>query len=158
MSPIKVIGGNLFNIADVDFVPEAPRSMEIDEKANMSFSILTATTGYERKLVRCNEHGAILVGNPWDNMSVVASDQLVPSSGSPDSWTRIVENKAVMICTSTYIIKCEFVRISGGGADTIYLPPQFMFFYPHPTYSVTVSTVPDPGGSASYVGLMSLTR
>ncbi|GAH68722.1 unnamed protein product, partial [marine sediment metagenome] len=35
----------------------------------------------------------------------------------------------------------------------IYIPPNWLYFYPHKIHKVIVATVPYTGGTASYVGI-----
>jgi len=153
MPAIKIKWSELLHITDLEFVPDEPKVLTLSDELVQSISWLTGATGHDRKLLRCNEVGAILVGNSWDNLVSVETDELYPESGSADSWTQTVVNKGVLVSTSTQIVKATFVRRSGGAGEVVYIPAETFYFYPHPTYSVTLNVVPDPTGTASYVGI-----
>lgn len=149
----RIKWSSLLQHADLEFTPEAPKVLEVSDELIQSVSWLTAATRENRRLIRCTEQGAILTGNAWDLLNEVETDELYPQSASPDSYTRTVPNKGVLVATSTQIVKITFVRVSGGSAEVIYLPPNWLYFFPHTVYSVAAAVVPDPGGTANYVGL-----
>jgi len=150
---VRIKWSNLLNIAELDFIPGPQHVLQLSDEITQSIAWLTAATGHDRRLLRCNEHGALLTGNAWDNLAVVENDELYPAAGVPDSFTATSENKGVLVTSSTEIIKAGFVRVAGGATENIYLPPAYEYFYPHPTYSVTATVVPATGGTASYVGI-----
>jgi predicted component of type VI protein secretion system len=144
---------SLLHMTELDFEPEAPSVLSVTDELSQSLSWLTAATGHDRKLIRCNELGAILVSNSWDNLSEVETDELAITAGMPDTFTATVENKGVLVASSTEIVKLDFVRVSGGDVETIYIPPNWLYFYPHKTYSITATVVPAATGDASYIGI-----
>ena len=153
MAIIKLKWSSLLHLTELDFVPEAPKVLKVSDELLQSLSWLTGATGHDRKLIRCNNVGAILVGNAWDNLTEVVTDELYPESAATDTFSTLLENKGVLISTSTQLIKCTIRRVAGGEIETIYVPPWFWYFYPHKVYSVTAAVVPDPEGTASYVGI-----
>ncbi|KKM71585.1 hypothetical protein LCGC14_1429160 [marine sediment metagenome] len=153
MAAIKLKWSSLLRLTDLEFEPEAPKVLSVSDELIQSLSWLTGATLHDRRLLRCNELGALLVGNAWDNLSEVETDELNPADGVPDSYTATVENKGVLIATSTQIVKIDFVRVSGGDTETVYISPSSLYFYPHTIYSVTATVVPASGGTASYVGI-----
>ncbi len=150
---VKIRWSNLLNINELEFVPEPPRELKVSDEITQTIAWLTAATGHDRRILRCNELGALLIGHSWDNLTVVETDELIPTSGTADVFTASVENKGVLITTSTQIVKATMVRVSGGATEVIYLPPGETYFYPHPIYSVTINVVPDPGGTTNYIGI-----
>jgi len=151
--PTKIKWTNLLRITELDFIPSPPSVLQLSDELIQTIAWLTAATGHDRRILRCNELGALLTGNAWDNLSVVATDELIPADGVPDSYISAVENKGVLVTTSTQIVKIGFVRVSGGGTENIYIPPGELYFYPHTIYSVTATVVPASGGTTSYVGI-----
>jgi len=153
MTVVRLKWSSLLNIADLEFIPEPPKVLTVTDELLQTIAWLTGATGHDRRLLRCNDLGALLVGNAWDNLGSVEVDELYPQSGSPDTWTRTPDNKGVLIATSTEIIMIDFYRFANGDYERLYLPPGYLYFYPHKTYKVIIATVPYTGGTASYVGL-----
>jgi len=150
---IKLRWSNLLKLTELDFLPEPSGDLQVADEIIQTISWLTIATSHDRRLVRGNELGAVLVGNAWDNLSVVETDELIPASTVADVFTATLPNRGVLVTTSTQIVKVTFVRVAGGATEAIYLPPGGLYFYPHTTYSVTVNVVPDPGGTTSYIGI-----
>lgn len=150
---IKIKWSNLFNMPELDFEPAPPRELILSDELSQSLAWLTAATKHDRRLLRCTDNGSLLVTDAWSGLNVIETDELYPQSGTTDTATATVANCGVLISTSTQLVKCTFVRVSGGDSEDIYVPPNQYYWYPFPTYSVTVAVVPDPGGTASYVGV-----
>ncbi len=155
MPPIQIKWSSLLNITDLEFTPEPPRILKVSDEIIQTISWLTAATRHNRLLLRCDENGALLVADPWSLFNVAENDELHPADGVPDVFTATVTNKAVLVATSTMIVKLSFVRVSGGASEHIYVPPHTLYWYPYTTYSVTATVVPASGGSSSYVGITS---
>ncbi len=153
MATTQIKWRSLLQMPELDFHPSPPAKLILEDKLVLSLAILTAASGQDRKLVRCNDAGAILVGNSWDNLSVAETDELHPQSAATDTFTATVKNSGVLISSSAYLISVVFVRRSGGDTETILIPPYTMYYFPHQTYSITIATVPATGGTASYVGI-----
>lgn len=149
----KLKWNSLLNIRELQFIPDAPPELLISDELIQAICWLTGATNHDRRLLRCTELGALLTGNGWDNLTSVETDELNPATGSPDSYTSTVDNKGVLIATSTQIVKIGFVRISGGDTENIYIPPNALYFFPYQIYSVTATVVPSASGSGSYVGI-----
>lgn len=149
----KIKWSSLLNLEGIEITPEPPRELNLSSDMLQAISWLTGVTNHDRRLLRCTEDGALLTGEPWSLLSSVDTNESYPQSGTPDVYATSVDNKGVLIATSTEIVKVVVVRIASGATETFYVPPSYLFWFPHPVYSVTVSSVPDPGGSASYVGL-----
>ncbi|GAI47952.1 unnamed protein product, partial [marine sediment metagenome] len=63
-------------------------------------------------------------------------------------------HKGVLLATGSQLVKVEFYQVAGIVADTIYIPAETLYWYPHSIDSITISTVPMPNGKDSYVGVM----
>ena len=153
MAVTQINWHSLLNFSEFDFQPAPPAKLTIDDNLVLSLAILTAATRGERLILRCNSAGALLTGNAWDNFAVVETDELYPESGTTDSFTATIVNLGVLISTAAQLVQASIVRISGGDTEIIYIPPYTMYFFPHKTYSITLAVVPDPNGTASYVGI-----
>jgi len=151
--PIKIRWSNKLNLPEVEFIPDPPSLLSVPDEVLQVISWLTAFTGHDRRLLRCDDNGALLVTDPWSNMNEVETGELYPDAATPDTVVCVCANKGVLVATSTQIVKITFVRISGGASENIYLPPSALYFFPHPVYSVTATVVPAVTGTASYVGL-----
>jgi len=153
MPAVKLKWSSLLNISDLEFVPEPPKVLSVSDELLQTISWLTGVTGHDRRLLRCDENGAILTNNGWSNLIEVESAELYPQPDSPDSAVCVCANKGVLVATSTEIIKASFVRVSGGAVEVVYIPPAWLYWYPHPSYSITATVVPASTGTASYVGV-----
>ncbi len=149
----KIRWSSLLNIDELEFIPSPPTEFTVSDEIIQTIAWLTAATSHDRRLLRCTELGALLTGHGWDNLTVVENDELYPGPGSPDSFTFTASNKGILVASSTLIIKAGFVRVSGGAAEDIYVPPGVLYFYPHSCYSITARAVPTGSGTASYVGI-----
>jgi hypothetical protein len=149
----KVKWSDLLFLSDIEFIGDAPKALTVSDEVLQVISFLTGATRHDRKLLRCDDNGALLVANAWSNLVSVETDQLYPESATPDSFIATVKNKGVLIATSLQLIQASFVRVAGGAAEVIYIPPNYEYWYSNSTYSVTVYTVPASGGTASYVGV-----
>lgn len=143
----------LLRYAELEFIPEPPKVLEVTDELQQSLSWLTIATRQDRRLVRGTEQGAVLVANAWSGLGSVETDELYPADGSPDSDTPSSVHTGVLIATSTQLVKISFLRESGGTAEHYYVPPNCYYWYPHKVYSVTATVVPASGGTASYVGV-----
>lgn len=153
MAPIKITWTRLLNLTELEFVPDYPPSLRLSEELAFTLSILSAATRHDRKLLRCDDNGALLVSNPWNGLIAVQTDELYVNAGTPDSFIATVTNKGVLLATPAYVVKANFVRAAGGGAEVIYIAPNSLFWYPSSVYSVTIDDIPVGGGSSFYVGV-----
>ena len=153
MAVYKIKWNSLLHITDLEFTPDEPKELKITDELVQSISWLTGATRHDRKLLRCSENGALLIDNPWALFTSVETDELYPSSGSPDTYVSSVEHKGILISTSTLIVKITFTRVSGGDTENVYVPPNTLYWFGNPLYSVIATVVPASGGSASYVGI-----
>lgn len=153
MSNHKIKWNDLLFLSDIEFIGDVPKSLTVSDELVQVISFLTGATLHDRKLLRCDDNGALLVTDAWSNLVSVETDELYPQSTIPDSFVATVKNKGVLVASSLQLIYASFVRVAGGSAEVIYISPNYEYWYPHPTYSVTVSTVPATGGTASYVGI-----
>lgn len=153
MAVLKIKWSQLLNLTELEFIPEPPKVLQVSDELVQAISWLTGATGHDRKLLRCTETGALLVGDAWSLLAVVETVELYPQSGTPDSVIASVPNKGVLIATSTQLISVSIRRVVGGDIEVFYVPPAWLYWYPHKVYSVTAGVVPDPVGEASYVGV-----
>lgn len=153
MTSARIKWNSLLNLTDIEIVPEPLKTLNISDELIQALSWLTAATNHDRKLVRCTEQGAILIGNAWDLLQSVETDELYAESDSPDTFTATVANKGVLISVGAYLVKVTVVRKSGGDEESFYLPADSMYFFPNTVYTVTVTCVPPTGGDATYVGI-----
>ena len=143
----------LFNLTEIEFIPEPPVSLKVSDEIIQTISWLTAATKHDRKLLRCNEQGALLVADAWSNLNSVETDELHPADGVPDTYTSVLAHQGVLVSTSGQIILASFLAVLGGVAEDIYISPNTDYFYPHSVYSIVATCVPASGGTASYVGI-----
>lgn len=153
MAVHKLKWSQLLNITELEFIPEAPKALSVSDELMQTLSWLTAVTGHDRRLLRCDDNGALLVGDPWSLLAVVENDTLYPVSGTPDTFTATVPNKGVLLATAANIVKASIRRVSGGDIEIIYLPLDWLYWYPHKVYSIEAAVIPDPGGSDNWVGI-----
>jgi len=153
MAERKIKWTDLLLLSELNYIGDVPKDLTVGDELHQSISILTGATRHDRKLLRCDENGALLVANAWSNLVSVENDELHPAANVPDSFVATVKNKGILVASSTQIIKASFVRVAGGAAEIIYIPPNYEYWYPHSTYSVTLYTVPADTGTSSYVGI-----
>lgn len=153
MPAIKLKWSELLHITELEFVPAPPKVLSVSDELVQSLSWLTAATGHDRRILRCTETGALLVADAWSLLAEVTTDELYPQSGTPDMFSTLLPNKGALIATSTEIVKLSIRRVAGGDIEVIYVPPAWLYWYSHRVYSITAAVVPDPNGTASYVGI-----
>ncbi len=153
MGNVKIKWSSLLNLSELEFEPEPPKISSVSDELLQTISWLTGATGHDRRLLRCNENGALLITDAWANLNEVETDELNPAASTPDTFTAAVENKGVLIATSTQLVKIDFKRVSGADDETIYLPPNWLYFFAHPTYSVVATVIPSGSGDSSYIGI-----
>ena len=153
MPAIKLKWSSLLRLTELEFVPAEPKVLNVSDELVQSISWLTGATRHDRRLIRCDANGAMLIADAWSLFASVETDELYPTDGSPDSYTATVDNKGILVATSTEIVKLTFTQVAGGDTEDIYVSPDTLYWYPHSTYSVTATVVPASGGSASYVGI-----
>jgi len=149
----KLRWSTLLNLTELEWIPAAPTELQVADEIVHSIAWLTGATNQDRRLLRCDLNGALLVGHPWSLLHVVEAHELHPDTDVPDATPPCAYNKGVLVATSDQLITAGFVRVSGGASETVYIPPGELFWYPFPTYSVTATVVPATGGTASYVGV-----
>ncbi len=150
---IKLKWSSLLQLTELDFIPEAPKVLNVSDELVQSLSWLTGATRHDRKLLRCDENGAILVSNAWNGLNVVQTVELHPDSGVPDTFTAMAVNKGILIATSTQIVMVDLYQTDDSDYERIYISPGTLYWYPHKTIEAIVATVPYTGGTASYVGI-----
>ncbi len=153
MAAIKLKWSSLLNLTELEFIPEPPKVLQVSDELLQTISWLTAATGHDRRILRCTETGALLVADGWSLLSAVETAELYPESGSAKNATAEKPNKGVLVATSTQLIKASFIRVKDEAAEDIYIPANWLYWYPHKLYNISVATVPAVGGTVSYVGI-----
>ena len=153
MAKTRIKWSSLLHLSELEFTPEAPKVLSVSDELLQSLSWLTGATNHDRRLIRCNELGAVLIGNAWDNLTSVETDELHPESDTPDTYTATEVNKGVLIASSTQIIKVDFYQADSAAYDRIYIPPNWLYFYPYKVFKAIAYVVPATGGTASYIGV-----
>jgi len=153
MAAIKIKWSSLLNLTELEFIPEPPKVLSVSDELLQTISWLTGATGHDRRLLRCTEQGALLVGDPWSLLASVETDELHPAAGAPDTFTAAYANKGVLIATSTHIVKVSVRRANKPDTEHFYMPPAWLYWYPHKVYDVIATVVPAGTGTASYVGI-----
>ncbi len=153
MAAIRIKWSSLLRITELEFSPQPPTVLSLSDELTQSLSWLTAATKHDRKLLRCDENGALLVGEAWSLLNSVEVDELHPDDGNPDTYTNVLAHKGILVATSTQIVKLGFLPVSGGVTENIYVSPARLFWYPYPVYTIIATVVPASGGTASYVGI-----
>lgn len=156
MAAKRLKWNNLLHLTELDFEPDEPKVLMVSDELVMSISWLTGATKHDRKLLRCDENGALLIADAWSLLTVVENDELSVDGGSPDTFTATVENKGVLCATSTEIVKLSFRRISGGAQEHFYIPPETLYWYPKSVYDIVATAVPADTGGAGMIGITAL--
>ena len=153
MPATRIKWSSLLHLTELEFIPEPPKVLSVSDELLQTLSWLTACTGHDRRLLRCTEQGALLVADPWALLAEVETDELYPDDGTPDTYTATKANKGVLVASSTQLIKLTSTKVSGGDTEDIYIPPNYLYWYPHTIYRIVATVVPASGGTASYVGI-----
>lgn len=153
MAVKKLKWNNLLHLTELQFEPEEPKQLAVSDELVMSISWLTGCTKHDRKLIRCDENGALLIADAWSLLTVVYNEELYPDTDTPYTSASLAENKGVLCATSTAIVKLSFQRVSGGALESVYVPPNTLYWYPHGVYRVTATLVPADSADPTYVGI-----
>lgn len=147
---------SLLNLTELEFIPEPPQKLEIADELVQCLSWLTIATRQDRRLVRGTEQGAILVARAWEGLNSVQTYELYPNP--TDDFTPSVVHKAILIATSTQLIKVGIIRkfVDPEVYEYYYVPPNSYYFFPYSVYKIVAAYVPAAGGTASYVGVTTL--
>ena len=156
MAAKRIKWNSLLRYAELEFVPDEQPKLTVSDEIIQSLSWLTGATRQDRRLLRCTQQGALLVADAWSGLNSAETYDLYPQSGTADTFSPSVEHIAILLSTSTQLVKVRFIRKSGGDAEYFYVPPNSYFFFPYRAYAVTAYVVPDPGGTANYVGIVAL--
>lgn len=153
MAAKRLKWSSLLNLTELQFEPEAPKQLMVSDELSIAISWLTGATKHDRKLLRCDENGALLIAEAWSLFNVSQNDELVIDTGSFDTSIDFTENKGVLCATSTELVKITFQRTEGGSLEAVYVPPETLYWYPHNTFRVVGTCVPADTGSVSLIGL-----
>lgn len=153
MTAVKIKWSSLLNLTELEFIPEPPKVLEVSDELVQSISWLTAATRHDRRLLRCTENGELLVADPWSVLSEVVTDELNVVQDTGDTFSTVLDNKGVLIASSTAIVKLSIRKVAGGDIEYAYVPPAWLYWYNHKVYSVKAEPVPIGSGDESYVGI-----
>jgi len=153
MTTTKLQWSNLLKLTELDFRPDFPAQLSISDEVLQVISWLTATTGFDCRLLRCTPQGALLVAKPWTMMHMVETHVLFPQTVDSDITDALAANDGVLITTSTQIVLITFRRVEGGAMEKVYVPPGRYYWFPFSCYTVAASVVPAGTGTDNYVGV-----
>lgn len=153
MAAKRLQWNSLLHLTELKFLPEEPKQLSVSDELVMAISWLTGATKHDRKLIRCDDNGALLIADAWSLFVVAENDELHPDDGTPDDFLPTKEHKGMLCATSTQLVKLIFQRILAGATESIYIPPETLYWYPKSVYKVTAVVVPASGGTSSYVGI-----
>lgn len=153
MASIMLKWSNLFNMTELDFEGAFPPVMTVEEDIQIALAWLTAADRTERKLVRCDSLGALLVSDPWNGFNPAAAGILEVDNSTEDTVTFTADNLGVLVATDDGVVQVFFKRILGGADEEVYIPGHSMYWYPHPCYSVRARCVPYATGGAFVHGV-----
>ena len=151
---IKIKWSSLLRLTDLEFSPEAPKFLTITDELVQAISWLTAATRHDRKLLRCDENGALLISDAWNGFTSVEAVEREPEANQPAPYTITVEHKGILVGTSDLLVKLSFTRIGSSVAEHTFLPPASFYWFPYPCSSVIVTLVPADLADVCMVGLV----
>jgi len=143
---------NLLKLTELDFEPDISALLTISDEVLQVISWLTATTGFDRRLLRCTQQGALLIARPWSMMNIVANGELYPDTDSPAQSAALAANNGVLFATSSVIIKLGVKRTADLTYEYIYVPANSFHWIPYPCYQLIATLVPEDAATATYVG------
>ncbi len=152
MPSIKLLWSNLLKLTELEFRPDFPAQLNLSDEVLQTISWLTATTGFDRRLLRCTRQGALLVAKPWSIMHSVENGDTATVQSMETSVNIMEPNDGVLICTTTEIIKLGFRRKSGADIEWVHVPPASYYWFPFPAYTFVVKCVPADSAAVSIVG------
>lgn len=150
---IRVSWSSLLQITELDFTPEAPKVLKMDDKLLQAISWLTACNRHERKLLRCDENGALLFTDAWNGFNSVEVAEKEPETSAPKTYTPTVEHKGILISTAAYLIKLSFKRTGTTVYEHTFVPAASFYWYPHSCVDVVISLVPLDADNSCIVGV-----
>lgn len=153
MAAIRLKWSSLLHLTELEFIPEPPKVLEVSDELSQTLSWLTGATRHDRRLLRCDENGALLVADAWSLFTAVDTGELHPVKNLPKTYEPGVDNKGVLVATSTKIVLIDFYREDTADYERLYVPPVYYYFYPHKIFKAIVATVPYASGDSSYVGM-----
>lgn len=153
MPVYQITWSSLLNLTELQFKPEAPKQLRMTDEMIQTIAWLTGATPHDRRLLRCDDNGALLTADAWSNLVSVETDALVTAPPSSDSYTATVANKGLLLAVTGSTVLATFTRVSGGSTEAIYITKDWLYWYPHPTYSVSVVSIGGAGGDAANVGV-----
>lgn len=149
---IKIKWNSLLRLTELEFTPAPPNVLTITDELLQSISWLTAATKHDRKLLRCDENGALLITDAWNGFSSVEVRELTPEQNNPSTFTPSVEHKGILIATGEDIIKASFKRVGTSVYEHTYIPAHSFYWYAHFCIDIIITSVPVDNSTPSYVG------
>lgn len=153
MASLMLKWSNLFNMPEVDFEGVFPPKITVEEDIQLTIAWLTAADRHNRKLLRCDALGALLMSDPWNGFNSVETGTLEVDDSTADTVTFTTGNVGVLISTGANLVKLTFKRVNGGADEVFYAPHSAYFWYPHPCYSVVGRCEPYTTGGAAVHGV-----
>ena len=144
---------SLLQITELEFEPEAPKVLKIDDKLLQAISWLTACTRHDRKLLRCDENGALLFTDAWNGFESVEAVEREPEANQPAPYSPTVEHKGILVGTSDLLVKLSFTKTGSSVAEHTFVPAASFYWFPHSCSSVVVTLVPADLADSCIVGL-----
>ncbi len=144
---------NLLKLTELEFQPDFPEKLNVSDEVLQVISWLTGTTGFDRRLLRCTQQGALLVAKPWSILTSVAVHETTTVQSTEIQIVMAAANNGVLIASTTQIIKVGFRRVTGGDISWVYIPPASYYWYPFSTYSVSHRPAPYTSGTVSLIGI-----
>lgn len=153
MSPVRIKWTSLLKMTDLDMEGDFPRDLMLEDTMQLSLAWLTAINRTERKLLRCDGNGALLLSDPWNGFISVeeAINEVANSTEDTVTWT--TANQGILISTGVNLVHTFFKRVNGGDDEAVYIPADSFYWFPHSCYSVRMRCVPYPTGGAAVHGL-----
>ncbi|GAH29223.1 unnamed protein product, partial [marine sediment metagenome] len=136
MPAIKIKWSSLLNLTELDFEPQPPKVLKVSDELLQAISWLTGATGHDRKLLRCTEQGALLVADPWSLLSAVEPKDITSDPAGDNDFEPEKVHKGILIATGLHPVKIDVYNSLEVVIETFYLPPAWLYWYPHPVYAV----------------------
>lgn len=149
MAQLKLKWNTLFNMPELDFEGDFPATVTIPDNIQLTLAWLTGATRSQRKLIRCDENGALLFSQPWNGLITSNADILEVGNSSEDTATFTFPNNGVLVATGANLLQAFFKRANGADDEEVFIPSRSYYWFPGNVYSVRGRCVPyTTGGDA----------
>ena len=129
--PAIIKWSNLLSTEGIDYIPEPHGVLKVSDDISHSIAFMTAATRHDRKMIQCNEHGAMLVGNPWDNLTSVARAIIGISEGIAYEYDYVDDNVGTLFASSDLLLNICYKRTPASDIERMLLPANSMVFVPY---------------------------